>query len=310
MLQLFAGTAHRELAKHVAEYVNAPLGQMELGRFSDGEVSISIRESVRGHDVFVVQPTCPPVNENLMELLILMDALKRASAARINAVIPYYGYARQDRKVRARDPITAKLIADLLQVAGAHRVVTVDLHAGQIQGFFDVPVDHLTAVPLIAEYLLSQGLRDPVVVSPDAGGAIRARDLSNRLDADLAVIDKRRERANRVEAMTLIGEVSGRDAILIDDLIDTAGTMTMGASLLKERGARRVFACGTHPLFSGSAVERLSQAPVEEIVVTDTIPLSPQAAALPQLKILSVAPLIGEAILRIHQHLSVSKLFT
>ncbi|MBT9259427.1 MAG: ribose-phosphate pyrophosphokinase [Clostridiales bacterium] len=309
-LQLFAGTAHRQLAQKVAEYVNTPLGQVELGRFSDGEVSVSIRESVRGHDVFVVQPTCPPVNENLMELLILMDALKRASAARINAVIPYYGYARQDRKVRARDPITAKLVADLLQVAGAHRVVTVDLHAGQIQGFFNVPVDHLTAVPLIAEYLLSRGLEDPVVVSPDAGGAIRARELSNRLDADLAIIDKRREKANRVEAMTLIGEVAGRDAILIDDLIDTAGTMTMGAALLKERGARRVFACGTHPLFSGPAVERLSKAPIEEIVVTDTIPLSPEAAALPHLKVLSVAPLIGEAILRIHQHLSVSKLFT
>lgn len=309
-LQLFAGTAHRQLAQKVAEYVNTPLGQVELGRFSDGEVSVSIRESVRGHDVFVVQPTCPPVNENLMELLILMDALKRASAARINAVIPYYGYARQDRKVRARDPITAKLVADLLQVAGAHRVVTVDLHAGQIQGFFNVPVDHLTAVPLIAEYLLSRGLEDPVVVSPDAGGAIRARELSNRLDADLAIIDKRREKANRVEAMTLIGEVAGRDAILIDDLIDTAGTMTMGAALLKERGARRVFACGTHPLFSGPAVERLSKAPIEEIVVTDTIPLSSEAAALPHLKVLSVAPLIGEAILRIHQHLSVSKLFT
>lgn len=309
-LQLFAGTAHRQLAQKVAEYVNTPLGQVELGRFSDGEVSVSIRESVRGHDVFVVQPTCPPVNENLMELLILMDALKRASAARINAVIPYYGYARQDRKVRARDPITAKLVADLLQVAGAHRVVTVDLHAGQIQGFFNVPVDHLTAVPLIAEYLLSRGLEDPVVVSPDAGGAIRARELSNRLDADLAIIDKRRERANRVESMTLIGEVAGRDAILIDDLIDTAGTMTMGAALLKERGARRVFACGTHPLFSGPAVERLSKAPIEEIVVTDTIPLSAEAAALSHLKVLSVAPLIGEAILRIHQHLSVSKLFT
>lgn len=309
-LQLFAGSAHRRLAEDIAAYIGVNLGDIEIGKFSNGETRISVQESVRGQDVFIIQPTCQPANDTLMELLIVIDALKRASARRINAVIPYYGYARQDRKVRPREPITAKLVANLLTTAGADRVVTVDLHAGQIQGFFDVPVDHLTAIPLIAEFIRSLGLEEAAVVSPDSGGVPRARELSNRLGVGLAIIDKRRSGPNQVDEMTIIGHVAGRDVVIVDDIIDTAGTITMGASMLKERGARRVFACCTHPVLSGPAVERLAKAPLDGIIVTDSLPLSEEAARLRNLRVLSVAPLVGEAILRIHQHLSVSKLFS
>ncbi|MBX6350223.1 MAG: ribose-phosphate pyrophosphokinase [Clostridia bacterium] len=309
-LQIFAGTAHPRLAEDIARYVGVKLGDIEIGRFSNGETRISVQESVRGQDVFVIQPTSHPANDTLMELLIAIDALKRASARRVNAVIPYYGYARQDRKVRPREPITAKLVANLLTTAGADRVITVDLHAGQIQGFFDVPVDHLTAVPIIAEYIRSLGLEEAVVVSPDSGGVARARELSDRLGVGLAIIDKRRSGPNRVDEMTIIGHVAGRDVVIIDDIIDTAGTISLGAGLLRERGARRVFASCTHPVLSGPAVERLAGAPIEEIIVTDTIPLPKEAGRLRNLRVLSVAPLIGEAIVRIHRHLSVSKLFS
>lgn len=309
-LQVFAGSAHRRLAEDIARYIGVQLGDIEISTFRDGETRISVQESVRGQDVYIIQPTCYPANSTLMELLIAIDALKRASAQRVNAVVPYYGYARQDRKVRPREPITAKLVANLLTTAGADRVVTVDLHAGQIQGFFDVPVDHLTAIPLIGEYIRSRGLEHAAVVSPDTGGVSRARELSDRLGVGLAIIDKRRSGPNQVAEMTVIGHVAGRDVVIIDDIIDTAGTITMGAAMLKEKGARRVFACCTHPVLSGPAVERLASAPIEEIIVTDTIPLAPEAAALPNIRVLSVAPLVGEAILRIHQRLSVSKLFS
>ncbi|MBX5475772.1 MAG: ribose-phosphate pyrophosphokinase [Clostridia bacterium] len=308
-LQIFSGTAHPALSEAIARYVGIQLGAIEIGRFSNGETRVSVLESVRGQNVFVIQPTCHPANDTLMELLIVIDALKRASALRVNAVIPFYGYSRQDRKLGPREPITAKLVANLLTVAGADRVVTVDLHAGQIQGFFDVPVDHLTAVPIIAEYIRSLGLERATIVSPDSGGVARARELSNRLGVGLAIIDKRRSGPNQIEEMNVIGDVQDRDVVIIDDMIDTAGTICMGAVMLKERGARRVYAACTHPVLSGAAVERLAEAPFEEIIVSDTIPLPPGAQKLRNLRVLSVAPLIGEAILRIHEHHSVSKLF-
>lgn len=308
-MQLFTGNANPCLAEEIAKYLGMPVGDAKVSRFSDGEINCVIDESVRGVDVFVVQPTCSPVNDNLMELLIMIDAFRRASASRINAVIPYYGYARQDRKTKARDPITAKLVSNLIVEAGAQRVVAVDLHANQIQGFYDIPVDHLPGVPTIAEYLKTQGLNQTSeVLSPDVGGVTRARDLAEKLGAPLAIVDKRRPEPNVSEVMNIIGDVEGKSVIIVDDIIDTAGTLCMAAEAMKEKGALKVYGCCTHPVFSGPAIDRLVRAPFEEIVVTNTIPLG-EEKRLPNLKVLSVAPLIGEAILRIHEDLSVSKLF-
>ncbi|MGR6837194.1 ribose-phosphate diphosphokinase [Syntrophomonas erecta] len=309
-MKLFTGNANPELAEEIASYLGIPVGDARVGRFSDGEINCAIDESVRGVDVFVVQPTCPPVNENLMELLIMIDAFRRASASRINAVIPYYGYARQDRKSRARDPITAKLVSNLIVQAGAQRVVAVDLHANQIQGFYDIPVDHLPGVPTLGEYFKSKGLtREGVVVlSPDVGGVTRARDLGTKLEAPLAIVDKRRPAPNVSEVMNVIGDVKDKSVIIVDDIIDTAGTMCTAAQVMMDKGAKEVYGCCTHPIFSGPAIERFSRAPFKEIVITNTIPL-PEEKRLPNMKVLSIAPLIGEAILRIHEDLSVSKLF-
>jgi ribose-phosphate pyrophosphokinase len=307
-LKVFTGNANPRLAEEITEYLGISLGSVQVSRFSDGEISVGINESVRGADIFLIQPTCPPVNENVMELLIMMDALRRASARRICVVLPYYGYARQDRKLKARDPITAKLLANLITAAGAGRVVTMDLHAGQIQGFFDIPVDHLPGVPILAEYFLSLELVNLVVVSPDVGGVTRARDLASRLGASIAIIDKRRPKQNISEVLHIIGEVEGKTAIIIDDIIDTAGTITQGAEALLRHGARDVYACCTHPVFSGPARKRLEASPLKEVVVTNTIPVPPEKF-FAKLKVLSVAPLMGEAIIRIHEDLSVSKLF-
>jgi len=284
------------------------MGLAQVLRFSDGEVQVRINESVRGADVFVVQPTCSPVNEHLMELLITIDALRRASARRITAVIPYYGYARQDRKTRARDPITAKLVANLLTTAGVDKVLTMDLHAGQIQGFFDIPVDHLPGVPILAEYFKSKNLANMLVVSPDLGGVTRARDLADRLGVDIAIIDKRRPEPNVAEIMNIIGKIKGKRVLMIDDIIDTAGTIVQGAQSLLDQGALEVYACCTHAVLSGSAVARLEQSPITEVVVTNTIPLPDEKRSV-KIKTLSVAPLLGDAILRIFEDLSVSKLF-
>jgi ribose-phosphate pyrophosphokinase len=308
-LKLFSGNAHRVLAAEIAQYLKLPVGDADVTRFSDGEVFVQINENVRGSDVFVVQPTCPPVNDNLMELLIMIDAFKRASAGRITTVLPYYGYARQDRKVQGRVPITAKLVADLLTAAGVDRVLALDLHAGQIQGFFNMPVDHLFAgPPVIVDYLSKKDLRDPVIVAPDAGGVERARAIAKRLKAGLAIIDKRREAANVAVVMHLIGEVKDRDAVVIDDMIDTAGTLVQAVGALEREGARRIIAGGVHPVLSGPAVERLRAAPLEEIIVTNSIPLPPEKR-LPTMTVLSVAPLLGEAIRRIHDEESVSTMF-
>jgi ribose-phosphate pyrophosphokinase len=309
-LKLFSGTAHRGLAAEIAQYLKLPLGDADVTRFSDGEVFVQINENVRGSDVFVIQPTCPPVNDTLMELLIMIDAFKRASAGRITAVLPYYGYARQDRKVQPRVPITAKLVADLLDAAGVDRVLALDLHAGQIQGFFNVPVDHLFAgPPVIVDYLSKKSLRDPVVVAPDAGGVERARAIAKRLNAGLAIIDKRRDGPNVAVVMHLIGDVRDKDAIVIDDMIDTAGTLVQAVGALEREGARRIIAGGVHAVLSGPAVDRLKQAPIEEIVVTNSIPL-PADKRLPTMTVLTVAPLLGEAIRRIHDEESVSTLFS
>jgi ribose-phosphate pyrophosphokinase len=307
-LKIFTGNANPKLAEEIADYLGVSVGAAKVQRFSDGEISVAIDESVRGVDVFVVQPTAAPVNEHIMELLIMIDAMKRASARRINAVIPYFGYARQDRKTRARDPISAKLVSDIITTAGAKRVVTMDLHAGQIQGFFDIPLDHLPGVPILAEYLLSKNLEDVVVVSPDLGGVTRARDLAERIGASIAIIDKRRPEPNVAEVMNIIGKVRGKTIVMTDDIIDTAGTMTMGAQVLMELGAKEVYACATHPVLSGPSLERLRQSGIKEVIVTNTIPLPPEKK-LDNMTVLSVAPLLGEAIIRIHEDLSVSKLF-
>ncbi len=307
-LKIFTGNANPRLAEEITEYLGIGLGKLQVNRFSDGEIGVGINESVRGADVFLIQSTCPPVNENVMELLIMIDALRRASAKRICAVLPYYGYARQDRKLKARDPITAKLLANIITAAGASRVLTMDLHAGQIQGFFDIPVDHLTGVPILADYFLSLELGEVVVVSPDVGGVTRARDLASRLGASIAIIDKRRPRPNVSEVLHVVGEVEGKTAIVIDDIIDTAGTITQGAQALLERGAKDIYACCTHAVFSGPARERLEASPFKEVVVTNTIPVPPENA-FDKLRVLTVAPLFGEAIIRIHEDLSVSKLF-
>jgi ribose-phosphate pyrophosphokinase len=307
-LKLFTGNANRPLAEEIAQSLHVPIGDAEVSRFSDGEVFVQVNENVRGTDVFVVQPTCPPVNENLMELLVMIDAFKRASARRITAVLPYYGYARQDRKVQPRVPITAKLVAVLLEAAGVDRILALELHAGQIQGFFNVPVDHLYANPVIIDYLGKKELRDPVVVSPDAGGVERARAIAKRLNANLAIIDKRREGPNQAVAMHLIGEVRGRDAVVIDDMIDTAGTLAQAVTTVKREGARRILACGVHAVLSGPAIDRISASPLEETVVTNSIPVS-DAKRAARITVLSVAPLLGEAIRRIHDEESVSTLF-
>ncbi|PKM90049.1 MAG: ribose-phosphate pyrophosphokinase [Firmicutes bacterium HGW-Firmicutes-12] len=307
-LKVFTGNGHPGLVSEIAEYLGVDVSAASVKTFSDGEINVFIEESVRGVDVFVIQPTCTPINDNLMELLILIDALRRASARRITAVLPYYGYARQDRKAKARDPITAKLVANLITAAGARRVLAVDLHAGQIQGFFDIPVDHLQAVPIIAEYFLNKHMENALVVSPDLGGVTRARALSERLNVPLAIIDKRRPQPNQAEIMNIIGEVKGKRVIMIDDIIDTAGTITLGAQALIDQGAEEVYVCCTHPVLSGAAIERLEKSPIKEVVITNTIPLPP-GKQLDKIKSLSIAPLLGEAIIRIHEDLSVSKLF-
>jgi ribose-phosphate pyrophosphokinase len=307
-LKVFTCNANPELAKEIAEHIGVPLGNAQAVRFSDGECQIKLNESVRGCDVFVIQPTSAPVNEHLMELLVMVDALKRASAKSINVVIPYYGYARQDRKARARDPITAKLVANLIETAGAQRVITMDLHATQIQGFFDIPVDHLLGVPILAKHFSEKGLSDIVVVSPDHGGVTRARKLAERLEAPIAIIDKRRPEPNVAEVMNIVGNIAGKTAIIIDDIIDTAGTITLAANALVEAGAREVYACCTHPVLSGPAIERIANSKIRELIVTNSIPLT-QEQIIDKITVLSVAPIIGEAIIRVHEELSVSKLF-
>jgi ribose-phosphate pyrophosphokinase len=309
-LKLFSGNANRALAEEIAQYLRVPLGESEVSRFSDGEVFVQFNENVRGADVFVIQPTCPPVNDTLMELLIMTDALKRASAHRITAVLPYYGYARQDRKVAGRAPISAKLVADLLEAAGVNRVLALDLHAGQIQGFFNIPVDHLFAAPVVMiDYLKKKDLTDPVVVSPDAGGVERARAIAKRFNSGLAIIDKRRDGPNSAVAMHLIGDVDGRDVVVIDDMIDTAGTLVQAVGALQREGAKRIMACGVHAVLSGPAIERIKASPIEEVLVTNSIPLPEDKRTAGRITVLSVAPLLGEAIRRIHDEESVSTLF-
>lgn len=307
-LKIFTGNSNVQLVEEINKNLGTTMGKSQVKNFSDGEINVEIEESVRGMDVFVVQSICHPVNNNLMELLILIDALKRASAERITAVLPYYGYARQDRKVSPRAPISAKLIADLITAAGASRLLTVDLHAGQIQGFFNIPVDHLFAAPVLLEYL-KKLKNDLVIVSPDAGGVERARAYAKRLDSALAIIDKRREGPNVSQVMNIIGEVEGMIAILVDDLVDTGGTLVRASYALKEKGAKAVYACSTHPVLSGKAVEIISNSPIEEMIVTNTIPLRDEAKACPKIKVLSVASLLADAIRRIYEDESVSCLF-
>jgi ribose-phosphate pyrophosphokinase len=308
-MRIFSGNSNLPLAQEICEILGVPLGRADVRNFSDGEIQVDIDESVRGMDVFVLQSTCSPGNTNLMELLIMIDALKRASANRITAVLPYYGYARQDRKVSPRAPITAKLVADLIAAAGAHRVLAMDLHAGQIQGFFNIPVDHLFAAPVLLEYIRTR-LRDHlVVVSPDAGGVERARAFGKRLKAGLAIIDKRREGPNVAKVMNIIGEVKGLQAIILDDMVDTGGTLVEAASALASEGASKVVACCTHPVLSGTAVKRLSESVIEEIAITNTIPLKTEAISNPKFKVLSVGKILAEAIKRIHCNDSVSSLF-
>lgn len=308
-IKLFSGKANPALAKEICAHLGISMGEATVSSFSDGEARIRIEENVRGADVFVMQSTCPPVNDSIMELLIMIDALKRSSAYRITAVIPYFGYARQDRKDQPRVPISAKLIADLITTAGADRVLTMDLHAGQIQGFFNIPVDHLYATPVLLDYISKVGGKDLVVVSPDAGGVERARAFAKRLQANLAIIDKRREGPNQTQIMNIIGEVEGRSALLLDDMIDTAGTIVQGAQACANKGARRVWAGCTHAVLSGPALERIQASCLDEIVVTNTIPLNGKEQRCPKLRVLSVAPLLGEAITRIHEEESVSSLF-
>ncbi|WP_349409065.1 ribose-phosphate diphosphokinase [Pseudalkalibacillus sp. SCS-8] len=307
-LKVFTLNSNEHLAQEITEHIGVHMGKCSVQRFSDGEIQINIEESIRGGEVYVIQSTSSPVNENLMELLIMIDALKRASAKTINVVIPYYGYARQDRKARSREPITAKLVANLLETAGATRVISMDLHAPQIQGFFDIPVDQLLGVPILANYFESKNLDDIVVVSPDHGGVTRARKMADRLKAPIAIIDKRRPRPNVSEVMNIVGNIEGKTAILIDDIIDTAGTITLAANALIENGARDVYACCTHPVLSGPAIERIQNSKIKELVVTNTIAL-PEEKFIDKLTQLSVAQLLGEAIIRVHEQQSVSKLF-
>jgi ribose-phosphate pyrophosphokinase len=308
-LKLFSGNANRPLAEEIAQQLGVKLGDADVSRFSDGEVYVQINENVRGQDVFIVQPTCPPVNENLMELLVMLDAFKRASARRITAVLPYYGYGRQDRKVMGRVPISAKLVADLLTAAGVHRVLAMDLHAGQIQGFFNIPVDHLFAgPPVLVDYLAKKDLHDLVLVSPDAGGVERARAIAKRLKAGLAIIDKRRDGPNVAVFMHLIGDVRGKDVVIIDDMIDTAGTLVQAVQAIEREGARRVLAAAVHAVLSGPALERIAKSALEEVIFTNSVALPPEKA-LPHMQVLSVGPLLAEAIRRIHDEESVSAVF-
>jgi ribose-phosphate pyrophosphokinase len=320
VIKIFAGNSNRPLAQEISQNLGVPLGAADIRRFSDGEIAVEITENVRGGDVFVIQSICSPGNDNLMELLLMLDAFKRASASRITAVIPYYGYARQDRKVSPRVPISAKLLADLVTTAGASRVLTAELHAGQIQGFFNIPVDNLFSAPVLLPYLRSRiGKDDVTIVSPDAGGVERARAFAKRLGASLAIIDKRRSRSEEekipgkanldVAEMRIIGEVEGKIAIIVDDMVDTAGTLTTAAAAISEAGAQTVLACCTHPVLSGPAIERIRASVLEELVVTNSIPLRPEAQGLDKIQVLSLAPLMGEAIRRIHNEESISSLF-
>ena len=309
-MMVFTGNANPKLAQAVTKYLNIPLGSATVNRFSDGEVMVQLLDNVRGKDVFILQSTCAPTNDNLMELMIMVDALKRASARRITAAIPYYGYARQDRRPRStRVAISAKVVANMLQAVGVDRVLTMDLHADQIQGFFDVPVDNIYSTPVLLNDILSHQYPDLMVVSPDVGGVVRARAMAKELGVDLAIIDKRRPRANVAEIMNIIGEVKGRTCVITDDIVDTAGTLCNAAGALKERGAKRVLAYAAHPVFSGNAVERITNSALDEVVVTDTIPLRPEAEQCPKIRQLSCAPLVGETISRIAREDSVSALF-
>jgi ribose-phosphate pyrophosphokinase len=308
-LKVFAGSAHPQLAREIADFLGIPPGQARLRRFPDSEVSFQIDENIRGTDVFIVQPTCNPVDQHLMEMLVMVDAFRRSSAARITVVVPYYGYARQDRKDKPRVPISAKLVANLISAAGANRVLTMDLHKAQIQGFFDIPVDHLFSAPVIVEYCARLRYPNLTIVSPDAGGAERARAYAKRLDAELAVVDKRRTEDGTAEVMNVIGDVRGRACILQDDIIDTAGTIQKAATALKDAGAERVLACAVHGVLSGPAIERIEKSPLDQLIVTNTIPLSAEAQQCKKIVVLSVARLLGQAIRNIHEETSVSSLF-
>jgi ribose-phosphate pyrophosphokinase len=307
-LKVFSGNANLPMAQEICRHLDIPLGKINLTKFSDGELYCQILENVRGKDVFIVQPTCCPANNNIMELLIMIDAFKRSSATRITPVIPYYGYARQDRKDKPRVPISSKLMADLLTAAGADRILTMDLHAGQIQGFFDIPVDHLYAMPVLIEYLKELNIPDLTLVSPDAGGVERARAFAKRLDADLAIIDKRRTGPNEAEVLHIVGHVAGRNVVICDDLIDTAGTLVNAVMALRKKKAERVFACATHGVLSGPAIDRLQNAPIEKLILTNTIPIE-HSKLLPNMAVLSVAGLLATAIQSIHEETSVSNLF-
>ncbi|HMK64509.1 MAG TPA: ribose-phosphate pyrophosphokinase [Thermodesulfobacteriota bacterium] len=308
-LKFFTGNSNPNLAEKICSYMGMPNGVIQVRRFSDGEIFVEIGENVRGKDIFVMQSTCSPVNDNLLELLIIIDALRRASARRITAVMPYYGYARQDRKVAPRVPISAKLVADLITTAGARRVLTMDLHAGQIQGFFNIPVDNLFAAPILLTYIKEHFQDNLVIVSPDVGGVERARAFAKRLNAQIAIIDKRRDRPNSSEVMNIVGEVKGATAVLLDDMVDTAGTLTKAAAALAEKGAKKVYGCATHAVLSGPALDLIMKSPLEQLVLTDTIPLKEKREICPKLKSVSIAPLLGEAIKRIHDEDSVSSLF-
>jgi ribose-phosphate pyrophosphokinase len=308
-IKIFTGNANPGLASEICERMNIPLAKADVTRFSDGEINVQILDNVRGSDVFVVQPTAAPVNRNLMELLIMIDALKRASASRITAVLPYYGYSRQDRKVQPRVPITAKLVADLITTAGANRVLTIDLHAGQIQGFFNIPVDNLFAASVLLDYLRTKQFKDLTLVSPDAGGVERTRAFAKRLNASLAIIDKRREKANVAQVMHIIGDVKGHDCLLLDDMVDTAGTLTEGVTALKNAGAGTVMAACSHAVLSGPAIQRINDSALDEIIVTNTIALDSKRKECRKLTVLSVAPLLSEAMTRIHEETSLSSLF-
>ena len=306
--KVFAGNSHRELAEEISSIMGKPLGKSTVTKFSDGEISVSLWETVRGIDVYIIQPTCDPVNDNLMELLIMIDAMKRASAGRINAVIPYYGYARQDRKAKARDPITAKLVANLLTAAGADRVLSMDLHANQIQGYFDIPVDHLVGMPILAKYFKEKNLDDVCVVSPDHGSVTRARNMAEFLNCPIAIVDKRRPEPNKSEIMNIIGDIEGKNCIILDDMIDTAGTITNAANAISEMGAKNVFAAATLPVLSGPAIERLEQSAICEVVLLNTLPVS-EEKKIEKMTFLSVAPLFAEAMTRVFTNVSISKLF-
>ena len=307
-LKIFSGTAHPALAREICDYIGVPLGKAMCGRFNNGEIQVMINESVRGKDVFIIQPTGAPVNDNLMEMLIMVDALKRASARHITVVVPYYGYARQDRKTRGREPITSKLVADLMSKAGVTRVVTMDLHAGQIQGFFDVPVDHLASASLLAGYVLDKHLENLTVVSPDLGGVTRARDLADRVEAPIAIIEKRRPEPGIAKVMNIIGDVEGRNCVLVDDMVDTAGSLCEGAKALMEAGAKAVYATVCHPVLTDPATERIRDSVLKELIVTNSLPLEDYKKQ-EKVKVVSIAPLLGEAIMRIFHEVSISELF-